>query len=175
MRPALERIREDLSKTTDPKLRAAIPTTEEFDAVQAIIGPLAKIEEMSHFFSSDQNVTIAFVISKLFNMEGYLSSLQFKPTVSEETKEFCKSLLSKLERRFPACGTTNKIYAFAAILHPFYRGLTLAQHDSSVYRSMIELLIKENEIGQAQDLNQVVVHDEDEDDEEDYSIEAKIR
>jgi hypothetical protein len=33
LRPALERIREDLSKNTDPKLRAAIPTNEEFDQV----------------------------------------------------------------------------------------------------------------------------------------------
>ena len=33
LRPALERIRDDLSKNTDPKLRGAIPSTDEFDQV----------------------------------------------------------------------------------------------------------------------------------------------
>ena len=81
--------------------------------------------------------------------------------------------MSKLNKRFPDCGTKKKLYAFGAILHPFYRGLTLSQHDEGSYRQMIELLIKENELS-AQDLNQVVVGDDDEED-EDYSIEAKIR
>jgi hypothetical protein len=174
LRPALERVREDFSKATDAKLRGAIPTTEEFDQISAIIGPLTKVEEMSQFFSSDQHVTICHVISKLFNMEGYLFSLISKPSTSEDTKAFCRSLHTKLLKRFPACGTLNKLYAYGAILHPFYRGLTLAQHDGSTsYREMIELMISENEEGPEQDLNQRVV--EDETDEEDFSIEAKIR
>ena len=144
-----------------------------FFQVAAIIGPLTKIEEMSQFFSSDQQVTICHVVSKLFNIEGYLASELNKPTTTEETKEFCRTLMSKLNKRFPDCGTKKKLYAFGAILHPFYRGLTLSQHDEGSYRQMIELLIKENELS-AQDLNQVVVGDDDEED-EDYSIEAKIR
>ncbi len=106
---------------------------------------------MSEFFSSDQQVTICHVISKLFNLEGYLFSLISKPSTTEETKEFCRTLHTKLSKRFPACGTNNKLYAYGAILHPFYRGLTLAQHEGSVgYRAMIELLISENEVGHDQ-------------------------
>jgi len=145
--------------------------------VEAIIGPLTKIEEMSQFFSSDQQVTICHVVSKLFNIEGYLASHLNKPTTTEESKEFCRTLMSKLNKRFPDCGTKKKIYAFGAILHPFYRGLTLSQHDEDNYRQMIELLIKENEV-LTQDLNQVVLGDDDggdDEEDEDYSIEAKIR
>ncbi len=130
---------------------------------------------MSQFFSSDQQVTICHVISKLFNLEGYLFSLISKPSTTEETKEFCRTLHAKLSKRFPACGTNNKLYAYGAILHPFYRGLTLAQHDDSVsYREMIELMISENEVCAGQDLNQRVDDEDEGEEEEDYSIEAKI-
>ncbi|XP_047145612.2 uncharacterized protein LOC124818636 [Hydra vulgaris] len=134
LRPALERIRENFSKGTNPKLREKIPTSEEFEQIVAIIGPLTKIKEMSLFFSSDQKTTICYVVLKLFNIDGYLNSQLNKPTISEETKVFCKTLQSTLEKRFPACGTKNKLYAYRAILHPFYKGLTLAQHESSNYR-----------------------------------------
>jgi hypothetical protein len=129
---------------------------------------------MSQFFSSDQQVTICYVISKLFNIEGYLAAQLNKNTTSEETKVFCRTLQAKLNKRFPASGTHNKLYAFGAILHPFYRGLTLSQHENCNYREMIELLIKENEQESGQDLNCRLVEDDD-DEIEDYSIEAKIR
>ena len=134
LRPALERIKEDLGKETDPKLRANIPSEEEFDQIVPIIGALTKIEEMSVFFSSDQQVTICHVVSKLFNIEGYLASQLARSSNSKETKEFCRTLMAKLEKRFPKCGTTNKLYAYGAILHPFYRGLTLSQHEGQNYR-----------------------------------------
>ena len=40
---------------------------------------------------------------------------------------------------------------------------------------MIELMISENEVGQGMDLNRAVVGDEDDEDKEEFSIEAKIR
>jgi len=101
LRPALERIREDYSKNTDSKLREAIPSSEEFDQVEAIIQALAKIEEMSKFLSSDQNVTICYVVAKLFNIEAFLSSQQSKASSSPATKAFCKVMNEKLAKRFP--------------------------------------------------------------------------
>ena len=131
---------------------------------------------MSQFFSSDQQVTIGHVVSKLFNMEFYLKAQLKNPATSEETKEFCRTLMSKLNKRFPDCGTKHKIYAFGAILHPFYRGMTLSRHDEVNFREMIELMIRENE-QVAQDLNQVVVGDDgdEEEEEEENSIEAFVR
>lgn len=174
LRPALERIREDYSKNTDPKLREAIPSAKEFDQVEAIIQALAKVEEMSKFLSSDQNVTICYVVAKLFNIEAFLSSQQSKTSSSPATKSFCKVMNEKLAKRFPKCGTLNKIYAFGALLHPFYRGNILAEFSSQTFRDQIEQFIEDNEKGQAEDLNRVRIEEE-EDDEEEYTIEAKIR
>jgi hypothetical protein len=134
---------------------------------------LERIEEMSEFFSSDQQVTIGHVIAKLFNMEGYLKAQLNKPGTFE-TKEFCRSLMSKLNKRFPECGTKKKLYAFGAILHPFYRGLTLSRQDPVNYREMVELLIKENEEEVAGPTN-VLGDDGDDEEEEDFSVEAQIR
>jgi hypothetical protein len=134
---------------------------------------LEKIEEMSEFFSSDQQVTIGHVIAKLLNMEGYLKAQINKPGTFD-TKEFCRSLMSRLNKRFPDCGTKKKLYAFGAILHPFYRGLTLSRQDPVNYREMVELLIKENEEEVAGPTN-VLGDDVDDDEEEDFSVEAQIR
>jgi hypothetical protein len=134
---------------------------------------LERIEEMSEFFSSDQQVTIGHVIAKLLNMEGYLKAQINKPGTFD-TKEFCRSLISRLNKRFPDCGTKKKLYAFGAILHPFYRGLTLSRHDPVNYREMVELLIKENEEEVAGPTN-VLGDDVDDDEEEDFSVEAQIR
>jgi hypothetical protein len=134
---------------------------------------LEKIEEMSEFFSSDQQVTIGHVIAKLLNMEGYLKAQLNKPGTFD-TKEFCRSLMSRLNKRFPDCGTKKKLYAFGAILHPFYRGLTLSRQDPVNYREMVELLIKENEEEVAGPTN-VLGDDVDDDEEEDFSVEAQIR
>lgn len=143
--------------------------------MSAIIGPLEKIEEMSEFFSSDQQVTIGHVIAKLLNMEGYLKAQLNKPGTFD-TKEFCRSLISRLNKRFPDCGTKKKLYAFGAILHPFYRGLTLSRQDPVNYREMVELLIKENEEEEevAEPTN-VLGDDGDDEEEEDFSVEAQIR
>jgi hypothetical protein len=134
---------------------------------------LERIEEMSEFFSSDQQVTIGHVIAKLLNMEGYLKAQLNKPG-TYDTKEFCRSLMSRLNKRFPDCGTKKKLYAFGAILHPFYRGLTLSRQDPVNYREMVELLIKENEEEVAGPTN-VLGDDVDDDEEEDFSVEAQIR
>ena len=52
LRPALERIREDLSKNTDPKLRCAIPSNEEFDQV---IFPIFTIKKSKIFVLKSKN------------------------------------------------------------------------------------------------------------------------
>ncbi len=175
LRPALERIREDYSKGTDPKLREAIPSSEEFDQVEAIIQPLTKIEEMSQFLSSEQTVTICFVIAKLFNIEGFLAGQVSKASTSSQTKAFCKRMIEKLAKRFPQCGTLNKIYAFGALLHPFYRGHILAEFSAQTFKNQIEQFIKDNQTQEAEDLNRARVEDEEEEDEDNYTIEAKIR
>ncbi len=142
--------------------------------MSAIIGPLEKIEEMSEFFSSDQQVTIGHVIAKLLNMEGYLKAQLNKPGTFD-TKEFCRSLISRLNKRFPDCGTKKKLYAFGAILHPFYRGLTLSRQDPVNYREMVELLIKENEDQEEVAEPTNVLGDDGDEEEEDFSVEAQIR
>ncbi len=170
----MERIREDYSKATDPKLREAIPSTEEFDQVEAIIQPLTKIEEMSQFLSSEQTVTICYVIAKLFNIEAFLAGQIAKAGTSPQTKAFCKRMNEILTKRFPQCGTLNKIYAFGALLHPFYRGNILAEFSAQTFKYQIEHFIKDNQAQEVENLNRVRIEDEDEE-EDDYTIEAKIR
>lgn len=101
--PALEAIKSDFSKNsekaynTDERLRKAIPSFTDFETIEAIIPPLAHIEALSETFSSDQNLTLPYVVPKLYNLHLHLQSMVAKVTNSGTTKDFAESLLENIE------------------------------------------------------------------------------
>ncbi len=109
LRPALVRIKADASKTgsawnSDPKLRDAIPEFEEFEEIAAIVPVLSQVEAMSEALSSDTNITLPFIVPKIFNLHASLSNMKSKSS-NPKTKAFASKMIQILDRRFPSFGT----------------------------------------------------------------------
>jgi hypothetical protein len=141
LRPALENIKEDHSKSTDLRLQSAIPEPEEFDLIGSIIKPLAKVEAMSEVLSGDQYVTLPLVIPRLHSISLTLHSMVAKD--GPATKKFAQCMLEEFELRFPKCGTENFLYGVGNLLHPFFRGLIIKEFGS--YPKIIKQFFEENE------------------------------
>ena len=62
----------------------------------------------------------------LVNIQAY----QEARPVNSFAKDYADVMLVELDKKFPNCGTENELYAFAQILHPFYR--------ESLFRKAVE-------------------------------------
>lgn len=177
LRPALEAIKSDFSKNsekaynTDERLRKAIPSFTDFETIEAIIPPLTHIEALSETFSSDQNLTLPYVVPKLYNLHLHLQSMVAKVTNSGTTKDFAESLLENIEQRIPKCGSQNFFYAVGNLFHPFYKGFILHQMNS--YHSTLTKFIEDNEEAVQQNLPAADL-DEDSVDEDNEFVTAEV-
>ena len=148
------------------RLRKAIPSFTDFDTIEAIIPPLAHIEALSETFSSDQNLTLPYVVPKLYNLHLHLTSMVAKATNSGTTKDFAEALLENVELRIPKCGSQNFLYAVGNLFYPFYKGFILNQMDS--YHSTLKKFIEDNEEVVQQNLPAANLDDDSEDDDDEF-------
>ena len=176
LRPALEAIKSDFSKNTDRNyntekgLRNAIPSFTDFETVEAIMKPLAHIQALSEAFSSDQNVTLPYVVPKLFNLHLHLTSMVSKTSNSEVTKDFAEAMLANIEAKLPKCGSQNFLYSVGNLLHPFYKGFIL--HQMGAYQTTLQRFIGDNGNAIQQNLDVAEIEEDSGDDEEVVTAEA---
>ncbi len=76
-------------------------------------------------------------------METFLKQIKEKASVERFEKEYATACLREIYKRFPKCGTELKEYAFANILHPYFRGNLVRVYPH--WREMFEKFILENE------------------------------
>jgi len=120
LRPALEEIKDRVDRSDKflKKLVKAIPTTSQFDSLQALAPHLQHIKSISERLSSDMSPTIQLVIPTLV-------LLSRRDSDDPAVKDFYDVFKRYLEKTLPNCGRTEESLAVAAFLHPHYKGSVL--------------------------------------------------
>ena len=143
LRSALESIRDnEIPKLDCISLVAIIPTEEQFNLVQSIIPVLTKIEALTEFMSGDNYPTICHVISKLSFLHNFLESTKSKNR-GTPVAELVEHISTYLESKLPKQGCEEKIYAYAHLLHPCFRGKMLNDH--GLFTSTIDMFVEDND------------------------------
>ena len=81
----------------------------------------------------------------LVNIEAMLKGLVAKPEESW-AKDFAKSMLQEVSKRYPENGTKVDTYCYANILHPYFRGSLLKLQSLSVFHAKVHQFKKENQV-----------------------------
>jgi hypothetical protein len=94
-------------------------------------------------------------------MESFLKQIKAKASLPTSEREYASACLLEIYRRFPKCGTELKEYAYANILHPYFRGnlVRVYPHWREVFDSFI--LENESEVEEVwEDIDSAAVLDE---------------
>ena len=113
----------------------AVPTVLEFDVADAIQKCLQPLKIATKTWESENKPAIHQVVKQLFNIR---TALQDIANSSPHAKMFARNLLKNVEKRFPKCGTTNKMFALAHWLDPDCKGIIL--HEFGVYDQTVDLV-----------------------------------
>jgi len=113
----------------------AVPTVMEFDVADAVQQCLSPLKIATKLWESENKPAIHQVVKQLFNIR---TALQDIATSSPHAKMFARNLLKNVEKRFPKCGTTNKMFALAHFLDPDCKGIILREF--GVYDQTVDMV-----------------------------------
>ena len=113
----------------------AVPTVLEFDVAEAIQKCLQPLKIATKIWEAEDKPAIHQVVKQLFNIR---TALQDIANSSPHAKMFARNLLKNVEKRFPKCGTTNKLFAISHWLDPDCRGMVL--HEFGVYDQTVNMV-----------------------------------
>lgn len=120
LREALQRIEKsgDRDSSTVKKLVKAIPTTAQFEALEALAPHLDRIKMFSERLTADKKPTIHLVISVLVSFQAMKST----NTVADN---FLKAFQNYLSEKASNCGRNVALWRIGAFLHPKFKGSIL--------------------------------------------------
>ena len=109
-----------------------LPTTEEFNILEAALQPLAECLKFCNVISSSNQVNIHKVASHVQKLENFLS--KFDSEYHSLGQTFAQELAKQLqeETSFKDCGLIHQPIAFAHFLNPCAKGCLLKQFGSYI-------------------------------------------
>lgn len=133
LKPALEAIREGTNDRQldreglkpNPRLQQCIPTSGQFEVIEALIPSLEVIREVSECLQADKAITLCKIIPFLVELRAKLKFAIDADETPESAKTVLVALRNGLNKRFPQYGGQNFLYAIGLILHPYWKGAIL--------------------------------------------------
>jgi len=102
-----------------------VPNAAEVKVLESLVEILTQIKITTKKWEGDKEPTLQAVVPELWNIKDVLETKINKKERYVST--FAKQLKALINRRFPKCGTENRLSSAAHYLDPEYQGLILKQ------------------------------------------------
>ena len=120
-----------------------IPDESIFEIWQKVLPLMKRLNNAINTLSVEDKPSIHEVIPEVFNLHKIFSDSMTEEN-TEEVKNYCAAVLSKLEEKFKNHGCDEKTFAEANFLDPRYRGVALRRFSPALFEKVKRAIINEH-------------------------------